>query len=91
MSDLIQYSSYIIIILVFLLNYKIFVTPEALEKKHREILDEADVKLSNALATKASKEELNSIRLELGEIKGDVKDVQGELRTLNEWLRGHIK
>ena len=62
-----------------------------MEQKHREILDEADSKLTNALATKASKEELNSIRNELTEIKGDVKDVQGELKELNTWLRENAK
>ena len=38
MENLIEYSPIIVVILMFFIQQKIFVTPEQLEKKHREIM-----------------------------------------------------
>jgi hypothetical protein len=40
MDKLIEYAPLILAITMFFINYKIFITPADLEKKHREILDE---------------------------------------------------
>ena len=39
MDKFIEYSPIIIVVLMFFIQQKIFVTPEQLEKKHREIID----------------------------------------------------
>ena len=44
MDKIIEYSPIIIVVLMFFVQQKIFVTPEQLEKKHREILEEIDEK-----------------------------------------------
>lgn len=44
MNKIIEYAPLIIVIFMFFINYKIFVTPVDLEKKHREILDNVDEK-----------------------------------------------
>ena len=44
MEKIIEYSPIIVVILMFFVQQKIFVTPEQLEKKHREIIDEIEEK-----------------------------------------------
>ena len=44
MDKIIEYSPIIIVILMFFVQQKIFVTPEQLEKKHREIVEEIEEK-----------------------------------------------
>ena len=35
---IIQYSPFVLMLFMFLMQFRVFVTPEQLEKKHREIL-----------------------------------------------------
>ena len=49
MHEFIEYSPIIIVVLMFFVQQKIFVTPEQLEKKHREILDEMEEKFTCGL------------------------------------------
>ena len=44
MDKIIEYSTIIIVVLMFFVQQKIFVTPEQLEKKHREIVEEIEEK-----------------------------------------------
>ena len=44
MDNLIYYSPIIVVILVFLIQQRIVVTPEELEKKHREILKDIETR-----------------------------------------------
>ena len=44
MDKIIEYSPIIIVVLMFFVQQKIFVTPEQLEKKHREIVEEIEAK-----------------------------------------------
>lgn len=44
MDKFIEYSPVIIVVLMFFVQQKIFVTPEQLEKKHREIIEEIEEK-----------------------------------------------
>lgn len=44
MDKIIEYSPIIIVVLMFFIQQKIFVTPEQLEKKHREIVEEIEEK-----------------------------------------------
>lgn len=44
MDTLIYYSPVIIVVLVFLIQQRIVVTPEELEKKHREILKDIEAR-----------------------------------------------
>ncbi len=44
MEKIIEYSPIIIVVLMFFVQQKIFVTPEQLEKKHREIVEEIEEK-----------------------------------------------
>lgn len=42
MNELLQYSPIVIVLMMFLIQHRIFVTPEQLEKKHREILENVE-------------------------------------------------
>ncbi len=44
MEKIVEYSPIIIVVLMFFVQQKIFVTPEQLEKKHREIIEEIEEK-----------------------------------------------
>ena len=44
MDNLINYSPVIVVVLVFLLQQRIVVTPAELEKKHREILQDIETR-----------------------------------------------
>lgn len=44
MEQLLHYSPIIVAIMVFLIQQRIIVTPEQLEKKHREILEDVEEK-----------------------------------------------
>ena len=51
-----EYAPLILVIIMFCINYKIFVNPVDLEKKHREILNDID----NKYASKTTVDELKS-------------------------------
>lgn len=42
MEQILQYSPLILVVMMVFIQYKIFVTPEQLEKKHREILERVE-------------------------------------------------
>ena len=44
MEKIIEYSPIIIVVLMFFIQQRIFFTPEQLEKKHREIIEEIEEK-----------------------------------------------
>lgn len=54
MEKFLEYTPLILVVIMFCINYKIFVNPVDLEKKHREILDDIEDKY----ATKTLVDEL---------------------------------
>ena len=56
MEKFFEYAPLILVIIMFCVNYKIFVNPVDLEKKHREILEDIDEKY----ASKTTVDELKS-------------------------------
>ncbi len=46
MEKFIYYAPIIVVVLVFLINERIVVTPEQLEKKHREILKDIETRFT---------------------------------------------
>lgn len=63
MDTLLYYSPVLIVVLVFLIQQRIVVTPEQLEKKHREILNDVE----NRFVTKISHEDLKCQFFEMKE------------------------
>jgi len=62
MEKFIEYSPIIIVVLVFFVQQKIFVTPEQLEKKHREIIDEMEEKFVSIISFKDLKDQFSEVK-----------------------------
>lgn len=56
MEKIFEYAPLILVIIMFCINYRVFVNPVDLEKKHREILSDID----NKYASKTTVDELKS-------------------------------
>ncbi len=65
---LMQYSPVIMLVLVYFLQMKIFVTPEILEKKHREILAEAENRFTSRVTVHGIKEQITEIKEKIDKI-----------------------
>lgn len=74
-----NYAPYIIILLMFLWQNNVFVRPEQLEKKHREILE--DVK-NDYVELNAYKEFQNHVLTEIKSIKNDIAEDINELKEI---------
>lgn len=69
-----QYAPVILVVLIFLLQQRIVVTPEQLEKKHREILKDADERFAT----------LNQVK----DLKDDVKDMKDKIDKIYDKVIG---
>ena len=67
------YAPYIVILLMFLWQNNVFVRPEQLEKKHREILENIKDKY---VEINAYKEFQNHIYSKLDELTGSIDDLK---------------
>lgn len=68
MSTILDYSPIIVVVLVFLIQQRIVVTPEQLERKHREIL----LDIESRFVTLNSHEDLKS---QFSEIKDKIDKI----------------
>jgi hypothetical protein len=62
MQDLAPYAGIILVVFLFLLNNRLFITPEQLEKKHREIIADFEQKRKDCECKFASKDSLEDIK-----------------------------
>ena len=69
------YAPYLVIILLFIWQNNIFVRPEQLEKKHREILDDIKEKYVEINAYKEFQNHIYSKLDELAEQNADIKAI----------------
>lgn len=68
MEKFIEYSPIIVVVLVFLIQQRIFVTPEQLEKKHREIIEEIEEKFVSLNSFKDLKEQFSEVKDKIDKI-----------------------
>ena len=68
MEHFIEYSPIIVVVLVFFIQQKIFVTPEQLEKKHREIMEEIEEKFVSLNSFKDLKEQFSEVKDKIDKI-----------------------
>jgi len=68
MNDLLHYSPIIVAIVVFLIQQRIVVTPEQLEKKHREILEDAEKKFATLNSVTDLKEQFSDMKDKIDKI-----------------------
>ena len=75
-----QYAPYLVIIILFIIQNNIFVRPEALERKHREILKEVEESFeSKYVEINAYKEFQNHIYSKLDEVKEQNDEIKALL------------
>lgn len=84
MDKFIEFAPVIVVVVVFIIQQRLVVTPEQLERKHREIIKEIDDKFErfDADATakyvelNAYKEFQNHIYSELGKVNAGIDDLK---------------
>lgn len=68
MDSLLHYSPIIIAVMVFLIQQRIIVTPEQLEKKHREILGDVEERFASVQSLKDLKEQFSDMKEKIDKI-----------------------
>lgn len=68
MENLLHYSPIIIAVIVFLIQQRIIVTPEQLERKHREILEDAEHKFATLNSVNDLKEQFSDMKEKIDKI-----------------------
>ena len=79
-TQIIEYAPIIIVILMFIWQNNVFVRPEQLEKKHREIIDDIENRFScKFVEMNAYKEFQNHIYSKLDELTEAINDLKASL------------
>ena len=68
MENLLHYSPILIAVMVFLIQQRIIVTPEQLEKKHREILKDVEEKFVTLHSFNDLKEQFSEMKEKIDKI-----------------------
>ncbi len=68
MENFLQYSPTIIVVIMYLIQQRIVVTPEQLEKKHREILEDVENKFATLNSVKDLKEQFSDMKEKIDRI-----------------------
>ena len=68
MDSLLYYSPVVIVVLVFLIQQRIVVTPEQLERKHREILSDIEKRFVSMNSYKDLKSQFSEIKDKIDKI-----------------------
>ena len=71
MEKIFEYAPLILVLIMFCINYRVFVNPVDLEKKHREILSDID----NKYASKTTVDELKSQFHDMAEKINKIYDI----------------
>jgi len=77
MEHIITYSPLIVVVTVFYLQQRIFVTPADLEKKHREIIDDVQTRFASA-------QSINDLKEQVFEIKSKVDKIYDYIIKISE-------
>ena len=68
MEHLLQYSPIIIVVVMYLIQQRIVVTPEQLEKKHREILEDVENRFASLSTVQDLKEQVSDMKEKIDRI-----------------------
>ena len=67
-EKILEYSPILIVLMMFFIQHKIFVTPEQLEKKHREIIESIEDKFVPLRSFKDLKEQFAEMKDKIDKI-----------------------
>ena len=68
MDSLLHYSPIIVAVMIFLIQQRIVVTPEQLEKKHREIIEDIEEKFVSIHSFNDLKEQFSEMKEKIDKI-----------------------
>lgn len=68
MEQFIQYSPILIAVMIFLIQQRVVVTPEQLERKHREILEDVEERFVTLNSFKDLKSQFNEMKEKIDKI-----------------------
>jgi hypothetical protein len=88
-EKIVEYAPIIIVVLGFILQNNIFVKPEQLERKHREILKEVDAKFDETEKEFGSKYvELNAYKEFQSHMYSELEKISSGVEDLKNFLMG---
>lgn len=68
MDNLLQYSPILIAVMIFLIQQRIVITPEQLEKKHREILKDVEERFATISSVCDLKDQVGEMKEKIDKI-----------------------
>ena len=68
MNNILHYSPILIVVMIFLIQQRIIVTPEQLERKHREILEDAENRFATLSSLVDLKEQFSDMKDKIDKI-----------------------
>jgi len=68
MNNILHYSPILIAVMIFLIQQRIVVTPEQLERKHREILEDAENRFATLSSLVDLKEQFSDMKDKIDKI-----------------------
>lgn len=68
MENFIEYSPVLIIVMIFLIQQRVIVTPDQLEKKHREILEDVEERFVTLNSFKDLKSQFSEMKEKIDKI-----------------------
>ena len=80
LDKILEYAPIILVILIFIRQNNVFVRPEQLEKKHREIIKEMEAEIKNNYV------EINAYKEFQNRVYSELKQVNGGINELKEFL-----
>lgn len=86
-QEIIEYAPIVIVLLMFFWQNNVFVRPEQLERKHREILDDIEDKLSQDV--KGKYVELSAYREFQSHVLKELEDVNKGINEVKDILINH--
>ena len=76
MEKIFEYAPLILVLIMFCINYRIFVNPVDLEKKHREILNDIDDKYASKTTVDELKSQFHDMAIKIDKIYNILIDRQ---------------
>lgn len=80
-KEFIEYAPIILIVTIFLANYKIFVTPTQLSDTEKALKDEMDRKLEKQECKFATKEAVTSLKCDFEDVKKKIDKIYDYILT----------
>jgi len=83
-EKLIEFAPIVIVVLMYFWQNNVFVRPEQLEKKHREIIEDVDKKLQDYV-------ELNAYKEFQSRVIASIDNVDKNVNELKDFIMGNNK